>query len=299
MKNLFFVLTLILSNSAFSKINVGVVDTGIDPTHPIFKNQPITLVNFKNFKTNIDENGHGSNVSGIIYQRSNISFNLFSLKNLDKNGIGATSFKNKNCFDDNFNSDYCHDETSDVIDYAIKNNIKILNFSQTYMGRLGSKMIQAYLRAEKSGILIIASTTNITVNPDNVFDSFNKIPYAQKNFYPCALKLSNIICVGNIKNFYVDKVIMSGYGTEHVDVFADGNNVYGASKNHSYDFWSGASMAAPKITAIAIDELSKNEQMSVIELKARIFSKLKYYPTLSDYSKRSLMLEESPTPLTQ
>jgi subtilisin family serine protease len=47
-------------------IKVGIVDTGIDPTHPDLVNRIAQAQNFTNEDSYIDNHGHGTHVAGII-----------------------------------------------------------------------------------------------------------------------------------------------------------------------------------------------------------------------------------------
>lgn len=86
---------------------VCILDTGINPTHLMFDDQPNRLVAFKDFVngqgTAYDDNGHGSNVAGIVAGREGLqvgganfhgvapSATLYVGKVLDSAGSGAFS----------------------------------------------------------------------------------------------------------------------------------------------------------------------------------------------------------------
>jgi aqualysin 1 len=84
-------------SGAVTNVNVYVIDTGIDKTHP-----DLNVVNFVNFTKdhkNTDCNGHGSHVAGTIAARDNTSYvvgvapgaPLSAVKVLGCNGSGTTS----------------------------------------------------------------------------------------------------------------------------------------------------------------------------------------------------------------
>jgi serine protease AprX len=82
-------------------IKVGIVDTGIDPTHPDFAGRVIALVNFVDDRTVNDENGHGTHVAGIVggsgaasngkYKGVAPECVFYSAKVLDYRGYGSFS----------------------------------------------------------------------------------------------------------------------------------------------------------------------------------------------------------------
>ncbi|MDD2870414.1 MAG: S8 family serine peptidase [Candidatus Gracilibacteria bacterium] len=100
----------ILEGSSTGTIEkVGVLDTGIDYTHTDLSNHYNSTLSydFINEDTDaMDDNGHGTQVSGLITNSE-----LIGLKVLDANGLGTTY------------------DILEAIDYAKTNNIKVLNMS--------------------------------------------------------------------------------------------------------------------------------------------------------------------------
>lgn len=285
-----FILTLIFSSISFSDpIKVGVVDSGIDNTHPFFGKRKIILENFvKKQEADQDFDGHGTHVAGIISHRVSKNVILYSLKNL------SSSSSTKHQFLPPVN--HTSPEYEKIINFAIKNNIKILNFSQIKVWSSTLSVNEAFKRAEEAGILIVAASGNNRVNLDEVFVFSDKIPYRSENFYPCAYKYRNVICVGSLhktNEFHTQYYINSNYGS-YVDLWADGEDVNSSYLNHKYVHMSGSSMAAPQITALAANLLEESPNLSLIELKAKIFAKLKYIPSLTNFSTKALFLDNNP-----
>ncbi|MFQ5719133.1 MAG: S8 family serine peptidase [Acidobacteriota bacterium] len=98
---------VLASTSGGSGSNVCVLDTGINPTHLMFDDVPSRIVAWKDFvgggATPLDDNGHGSNVAGIVGGREGVTLggapfhgvapaaNLYIGKVLDGAGSGAFS----------------------------------------------------------------------------------------------------------------------------------------------------------------------------------------------------------------
>ena len=283
------ILILLFSSIGFSEsIKVGIVDSGIDKTHPFFGKRKIILENFvKNEESEQDFDGHGTHVAGIISYRVSKKIIFYSLKNL------SASSSTKHQFLPPVN--YTDPEYEKIIDYAITNKIQVLNFSQIKVWSPTPSADRAFKRAEDAGILIIAAAGNNKVNLDEVFFDTDKIPYKSVNFYPCAYKYSNVICVGSLhksKEFHTQYYINSNYGS-YVNLWADGEDVNSSYLHHKYAYMSGSSMAVPKITALAANLLEEHPNLSLIELKAKIFSKLIYIPHLTQFSTKALFLDEN------
>jgi len=82
-------------------IKVAVVDTGIDPTHPDFEGRIMATASFIGGDSAVDDNGHGTHVSGIVLgsgAKSNGKYvgvapeaHLYTAKVLDARGGGTMS----------------------------------------------------------------------------------------------------------------------------------------------------------------------------------------------------------------
>jgi subtilisin family serine protease len=283
-----------LSIGAFNycfRIKVAVVDSGINQSHPLFKNRQTFAQNLSMAFTDAkDTHNHGSHVSGIIARNTPNEIEIHSLKNLfneDDNNIfqssnddGYEEAKNLNSGLNEFFSDYLS-----AINYAVNNKIKIINISQTITTSLTDNQIwmlkNVFSYAQEKGILIIAASGNErhNLNIKNRFDIA----------YPCALKLDNVICVGNLDQH---GYIQSNYGNTVVDVWANGTNVLSASKDNNSIFMTGSSMAAPKITSLAARIWNQNKLANYKEIKEKVYSSLKYNRVLKQYSTQGLYLAE-------
>lgn len=284
-----------LSIGAFDyyfRIKVAVVDSGINTNNPLFANRKIFATNLSMvFTESKDTHSHGSHVSGIIARYTPNEIEIHSLKNLfneDDHNIfqsaNDSGYQRASDFNNGLN-EFFSDYTS-AINYAVNNRIKIINLSQNTVASLSDKDIMIleniFTQAKENGILIIASSGNERHNMN--------IKNRADLTYPCALKLENVICVGNLDH---NGQIQSNYGNTIVDVWANGTNIKSASKDdNTFVYMTGSSMAAPKITSLAARIWNENKLANYKEIKAKIYSSLKYDSDLKKYSTEGLYLAE-------
>jgi len=207
--------------TANTAITIAVVDTGVDLNHPDLRANLVAGYNFKDNNDNPqDDNGHGTNVAGVIAAVGNnrlgtsgILWNakIMPIKALDKKGSGEEETLGK------------------AIKYAVDNGAKIVVMS------LGLHRYSPYLEdvvkyAEQHGVLLVAAAGN----------EGNDIKY------PAAYK--TVLAVGGIgSNGSI--VQESNYGPE-LDLVAPWE-VYTTALDGKYQSNYGTSMAAPQVAAVA------------------------------------------------
>ena len=256
---------------ALSSVHVGVVDSGIQATHPDLVNQ-IYSSKHRDFTTGVtdgtviaaenlvDPYGHGTHVAGIIGAQGGNTIggtgvcwdvNLISLRVFDSNGGGNVS------------------HIVNAINYAQTANIDILNMS------FGSADYNGALEAAISNYtgLIVASAGNNNKNTDN------------NRHYPSSFTdtYDNVISVGssdsndersnwngfsNLWGLFGSS--KSNYGKMTVDVFAPGTDIYSTLRNGNYGKKSGTSMAAPYVTGVAALMMSVRTNLKPAEVKHMI-----------------------------
>lgn len=133
-----------------SRIKVGVIDTGIDRSHPDLQDR---YKGGRNFVTGTndphDDNGHGTHVAGTIAASSDgmgvvgvaPTVDIYALKALNASGSGSSA------------------KVIEAVDWAIANHLDILSLS---LGAYESSLLEeeAFKRAEDAGILTIAASGN-------------------------------------------------------------------------------------------------------------------------------------------
>ncbi len=237
-------------------VMVGVMDTGIDGTHPdleasIIKNMCRDFTSGKEVVvTNpIDPHGHGTHVAGIIGAIGNnntgvtgINWNvgLVSLRVFDSYGNGYASY------------------VAEAIKYANNNNIPILNLSGRWYGKSANYDVALNTIIETySGLLVCAAGNEERNNDGN------------NPAYPASYRLSNLISAGSIDS-NSEKSSFSNYGLNSVDIFAPGRDIYSTTTNGRYKYSSGTSMATPHVSGVAALLLSINPNLTTAQLKEAI-----------------------------
>jgi subtilisin family serine protease len=202
-------------------VKVGVIDTGIDLTHPDLQ------ANIKKgynaiypWKSPNDDNGHGTHVAGIIAALNNSigvvgvgpKIDLYPIKVLNASGSGYLS------------------DVIEGLDWAVSNGMQVVNMS------LGTDQdVQSFhdaiSNAYNAGIVIVAAAGN----------SGGAVSYPAA--YPEVIAVSATDETDQIASW-------SSRGSE-IDLAAPGVNIYSTYKGSTYKTLSGTSMAAPHVTGAA------------------------------------------------
>ncbi len=204
------------------EIIIAVLDTGIDISHPDLQGKLIDGVNILN-KNNlpIDDNGHGTNVAGIVAAISNNSVGISGITRNTK--IMPVKVLDKDGKSDSF-------YVGQGIRYAVDNgaDIILLASGETVYTPF---MTEAVDYAEENGVLIVAATGNKGTELD----------------YPSALP--NVLSVGAVdrNDNYLE---YSNYG-QQLDVVAPGEGIFTTNLGGGYTSNSGTSMAAPQVAGLA------------------------------------------------
>jgi subtilisin len=235
-----------------SSVNIGIIDTGIDLSHPDLMDNIKGGINTINpSKSYDDDNGHGSHVAGIAAAADNDigvigiapEANLYAIKVLNRKGIGFTS------------------DIIEGLDWAINNGIAVVNMS------LGTASdVQSYhdaiIAAYNAGITIVAAAGN-----DGQTDG--RIYYPAK--YPETIAVSAIDQNDGLAYF-------SSYGAE-IDLAAPGQEVNSCWQDGGYHLGSGTSMATPHVTgaaalvlttSVAAYDLDSDGEWDPVEVKNKL-----------------------------
>jgi serine protease len=232
---------------------VAVIDTGVDYNHPdlkanMWKNSREIAGNgidddgngyrddvygydFANNDSNpIDDNGHGTHVSGTIgaigdngVGVAGIDWHtkIMALKFLDSSGSGYLS------------------NAVRALNYAVANGAKVVNNSYGG-GGYDAAMQTAINNARTHGVIVVAAAGNDGTNNDTTPS------------YPANYAGDNVIAVAATDRN--DRLAsFSNYGRTTVDIAAPGVAIYSTLPNGQYGTYSGTSMATPHVVgAIAL-----------------------------------------------
>ncbi|HJV44226.1 MAG TPA: S8 family peptidase [Bacillota bacterium] len=227
------------SNSQGQGIKIGIIDTGIDATHPDLRGRMFGGINTAD-KTSpfVDPNGHGTHIAGIIAAINNhfgvvgvapLS-HLYSIKAFRADGTALLT------------------DLADAIHWAMNENIQILNmsFGSSETSVTLQKALQAALR---HGVIMVASAGNNGKTVD----------------YPA--KYSEVFAVGAIQS---NKKVaeFSSHGKE-LNYVAPGVDILSTwPVSPYYNSLSGTSMAAPHISAICALLLTQKNNLTPAQVKS-------------------------------
>ena len=245
-------------------VNVGILDTGIDITHPDLQGRVNTTLsrNFApdNKSATTDGAGHGTHVAGIIGGAGN---NTLGIRGVCQN-VTLVSLRVLHYYalQDKYITD-CQTVARAII-YAEQENICILNMSFGVPDELQNTVEQAL--HGYSGIAICSAGNDNLNTDDNNGGS-----------YPGVSDISNVICVGastqqNVR--WSNSDVGSNYGKQKVDLFAPGHEIASCYPTelcegsecdddkhiaNGYHYLTGTSMATPYVTGVVALMLSSHD----------------------------------------
>lgn len=203
-------------------INIAIVDTGVDSTHPDLANKIKAKINFTTSPNAEDNYGHGTHVAGIAAAASNNTIgvaglgydsSIYNVKVLGDNGFGYNSW------------------VAQGIIWATDHGAQVINLSLGDTADSGV-MEDAVNYAWDKGVVVVAAAGN---------------NYTSSPFYPAYS--ANCIAVA-ATDASDSLLIWSDYG-DWVDVSAPGVSIYSTVRNSSYGYLSGTSMASPHVAGLA------------------------------------------------
>lgn len=226
-------------NNKTAQIKVAVLDTGIDSGHEMFSGRIASggYDFFNSDKYAIDDNGHGTHVSGIIVDNTPETVKILPIKCFGSSGDGTELV------------------ISLAIEKAIEQKVDVINMSfGSVCEDENCEVNIAVNKAIKSGIVCVAAAGN------EYRDTKNTCP---ANNDGC-ITVSAVDANDNFADF-------SNYGSA-VDIAAPGVDIYSSVPRllGQYDCFSGTSMAAPFVSAAVAMLLTKNPDMTVSQTRAEL-----------------------------
>jgi subtilisin family serine protease len=266
-----------------SDVVVAVVDTGLDAAHPdlapnLWSNPRETGAGRESNGVDddgdgliddrmgwdwvardnqpLDENGHGTHVSGTIAARGNDATgvagvawraSLMPLRVLDSDGSGAVS------------------DAIKAYGYAAAHGARVVNAS------LGGS---SHSRAERDAIAAAPNVLFVVAAGNDGADN-DATPS-----YPCNYALANVVCVAATDQ--QDRLAdFSNYGASTVDLAAPGVSIASTWPGRRWTLLDGTSMATPHVTGAAVLALAANPGLDVAGLRAALLSSAASRPALS------------------
>ncbi len=252
------------------EIIVAVIDSGLDTEHDAFGDAELKARVLTGFDATgkgdiTDNDGHGTNVAGIILESTPDNVKVLPIKALEKGEDGKTVGSMA--------------QILSAINYAVTNGADIINMS---LGSDGSNIAQqnAINKAYEKGITCIAASGNGDEKTGEALD----LDVKGNDCYPA--ECNNVIAVGAVKTnlitlgtldegmsqFLVESyqnyiktttddlsiASFSNYGSK-LDFVAPGVTILGLTANSGLGIYDGTSQAAPHISAVAATIKSYNK----------------------------------------
>lgn len=248
-------------------IDVAVLDTGIDPTHPDLN--VVGGYDCSGSGSWVDRHGHGTHVAGIIGARDNGTgvvgvapgARLWAVKVFADNGTGYASWL------------ICG--LNWVAGKA--GTIRVANYSggtsgtdTPNCGGTSDPLHQAVCRVVQAGVTLVVAAGN------DGRDASNTIPAA----YPEPITVGAIVDtdgqpggLGPSTSYGADdtRASFSNYGAA-VDLYAPGVSILSTVPGGGYQRWSGTSMATPHVTGAAALYLAQNPGASPGQVRSFLTS---------------------------
>ncbi len=233
------------SGKKLPEVTVGVIDTGVDYTHPDLKDRIVdTSLNFSSSgktDSSMDDQGHGTMVAGIVMQNTTDNVKIKPYKVLNKDGKCATS------------------QIISVVNHILaeKDAPSVINLS------LGGEydMLDSFEKTLRSLIesLVGKGCTVVVAAGNESSDAGNFSPSNISNVITVSASTSN-----NEKSYY------SNFGSV-VDIAAPGDNIYTTNLGGGYTTsHSGTSFSAPFVTAAAATILMLDNTLTSKEVENKI-----------------------------
>ena len=286
-----------IESGTSNRVVVGIIDGGIDASHPDFKannRQRVDVSESQSFdelgrlsseSATEDEYGHGTMVAGIIGAYTNNNKGISGVNwNVDMVSLRLIPDERGN---------YSMSQILSAIEYADEQGIKILNLSGAATIDLGSwdepcEENDPYPECMKHRIeqysgLIICAAGNNYANLDNI-DTYYPASYDFWNIIVVgASTSSDVLWIGNTTDNDPNND-GSNFGTTRVDLFAPGHNIFTCfpldlnQDLAGYVYNTGTSFAAPYVAGVVSLIWSKYPNLSAEQVKRTLMNSVEMKP---------------------
>lgn len=236
---------------------VAVIDTGVDYNHEDLKNKMWTNTSgyfgydfVNNDNDPMDDNSHGTQISGIIAAQNN-------------NGVGITGIANVKIMAVKAVPNNGEGDVADLargIIYAADNGARVANVSMG-LAEDSQALDDAVTYAKSKNCLIVAATGNL-----------------YRSFIDNPARNPDVVGVGAIDESDL-KTPYSNYG-DGVSIVALGNRIYStgwevANNVNNYKYSNGTSFSTPQVAGTAALIISKDSSLTSDQVKKRLISSAK------------------------
>ncbi len=194
----------------------------------------------------MDGHSHGTHVSGTIAAKQNNGKGIAGVaSNVEIMGIRTVPNS----------SDETDVDVAEAFMYAAKNGARVINCSFGKSHNEGGMLVKEvidYIGSEY-GVLVVAAAGNSSQNIDT------------RLTYPASFESESLLVVAS--NSKLGMSYFSNYGIKNVDVIAPGSSIYSTVPGNRYSSMSGTSMASPNTAGVAAEILSRNPNLSPVQLK--------------------------------
>jgi subtilisin len=227
------------SRSTGKRIKIGVIDTGVDYSHPDLQRSVYGGINLiHRHMLPMDDNGHGTHIAGTIAAASQQSGivgvaphgAIHAIKAFDYNGTAYVS-------------DIIHG-----IDWCVHYRMDIINMSFG-MDNHSNALEAAVRNAFYSGRVIVASSGNS--------GKLNRMDYPAR--------LPQTIAVGATTRNH--KIAPFSNRNNRIDIYAPGDKIYSTWLHGKYNVLSGTSMATSHVTGVIALLLAARPGLSLKQIK--------------------------------
>lgn len=204
----------------------------------------------------LEDESHGTHVAGIIAAERNNGKGINGVaNNVQIMSIRAVP-----------NGDEYDKDIALGIRYAVDNGAKIINCSFGKSFSPNPEWVwEAIEYAASKNVLIVHAAGN----DGNDVDLASNPNYPNDHKYTSSEIANNVIEVGALAPSYGSKMVatFSNYGSQNVDVFAPGAEIYSTMPDSKYEFQGGTSMAAPAVAGVAALILSQYPTLTAAQVK--------------------------------
>ena len=223
--------------SELKNVYVAVIDTGVNPNHEYLEGRvEPTRINTSGSgvrNSSADDNGHGTQVAGVVADATLDNVIIKPYKVLDEHGNGTVI------------------SVAAGINCAVKDKVDVINVSVGFYE--DSPVLKAAVaNAHENDIVVVSAAGND--NTDNPL-------------YPSSYESVIRVAASNDQNVIAN---FSNYG--NIDVAAPGVSIITTSFNGGYTSGSGTSLASPLVAAVAAVILSVNTEASTEDVENMIKS---------------------------